>query len=186
MRSLRSVPDLADPRAGRRRRRPLSLVLAAGALGGALTLGAWSPVAWAASSASWASSEGASASVGSLSASVQSVSDSSTRSGRVAQGLYRVIALAPQPGGAGLWAMRLERVASRDTSPPADRDADAILQLVLPTRTVQAASIAAGDPIHVRELPQGFEFAHGEPPRAFFLALREEGLGELRTRALAL
>ena len=145
----------------------------------ACTLGAWSVGAHAASSASWASSEGVSASVGSLSASVQGLSTSSTRADAALLGTYRVVELAPQPGRPDLLAMRLERVAEQ----PAQ---EAGLRLVLPARAVHAAAIAAGDAVQVRELPQGLEFAHGQPARAFFLALREEGLGDLRTRPLAL
>jgi hypothetical protein len=169
----------------RRALSPLAWLLA-----GAAALGAWAPAAWAASSASWASSEGVSASVGSLSASVQSISHSATGEAGLAAGTYRVVELVALPGRAGWLALRLARAADREAAPATARsagpDVPAELQLVLPARTVQAASIAAGDAVQVRELPQGFEFAHGEPARAFFLALRQEGLGELRTRALAL
>lgn len=157
----------------------MSRALTRAAVLGACALGAGSNVAHAASSASWASSEGASASVGSLSASVQGLSTSSTRADAAVQGTYRVVELTPQPGRPGFLAMRLERMAGRQAS-------DAGLRLVLPARTVQAASIGAGDAVQVRELPQGLEFTHGQPARAFFLALREEGLEDLRTRALAL
>lgn len=177
---------LPAPAPGRRR----ALTTALAGMLAAAALAAWAPAARAASSASWASSEGVSAAVGSLSASVQSISDSATRQARLAPGTYRVVELAALPGRAGMLALRLARVAERGAATPepaaAGRDAPEALQLVLPARTVQAAAIAPGDAIQVRELPQGFEFAHGAPARAFFLALREEGLGELRTRALPL
>lgn len=171
-----------------RRRSPR---LMAGLLGMAAALGAWGPpAAWAASSASWASSEGASASVGSLSASVRSISDSSTAEARLAPGTYRVVELATVPGRVGFLGLRLARLGA-DGSAQAEAHAStsqppAQAQLVLPEHTVRAAAILAGDSIHVRELPQGLEFAHGTPVRTFFLALREDGFGDLRTRALAL
>ena len=152
---------------------------------GAAAPGPWSPVAQAASSASWAASEGVSASVGSLSTSVQSLSNSSTRGEAIAQGTYRVVELAPQPGRPDLLALRLER-ADQAQPQAAGPQAPAAVRLVLPARTVRAAAILAGDAVVVRDLPQGLEFAHGQPARAFFLALREEALGDLRTRPLTL
>lgn len=151
-------------------------------LGTALMLG-MAGVACAASSASWVSVEGSSASVGSLSASVQTSSESSVRPRRAAQGPHRVTRLepAPAPAPAGTVTMHLQPV--EDPRGPARPDATRLL-VRLPERTVRAAAIAVGDRIDVREQAHGLEFAHGEPPRVFFLALREAGLGELRTRPL--
>ena len=178
MRSVRIPGSAVDGRSARARRLGLARAATLVAALGACALGPWSPAAHAASSASWASSEGASASVGSLSASVQGLSNSSIRTDSLAPGTYRVAELLPQPGRPDLLTMRLERVGGDE--------AHAGVRLVLPARTVQAAAIAPGAAIQVRELAQGLEFAHGEPARAFFLALREDGLADLRTRPLAL
>lgn len=135
----------------------------------------------AASSASSAASEGASASIGSLSVSVQTLSDSATRPLRFAQGEHRVVEIAPVPGRDGLVAMRL--LALEPTADPGQAPG---LTLVLPARTVQATAIVQGDRVDVRDLEHGLEFAHGRPQRVFYLALREQGLGDLRTHPLSL
>lgn len=137
--------------------------------------------AGAASSASWVSLEGVSASVGSLSASVQTSSESSVRPLRAAQGPHRVTRLEPAPAPAATVTMHLQPV--EDPRSPAQPGAAGLL-VRLPERTLRAAAIALGDRVEVREQAHGLEFAHGEPPRVFFLALRDAGLGELRTRPL--
>ena len=157
---------------------PLAVFVAASVLAGsALVAGP----ARAASSASSAASEGASASIGSLSASVQTLSDSATRPLRFAQGEHRVAEIAPAAGREGFVAMRLLAVA-----PAADAEQAAGLTLVLPARTLEATAIAPGDRVDVRDLAHGLEFAHGQPQRVFYLALRDQGLGDLRTRPLSL
>lgn len=137
--------------------------------------------AGAASSASWVSLEGVSASVGSLSASVQTSSESSVRPLRAAQGPHRVTRLEPAPAPAATVTMHLQPV--EDPRSPAQPGAAGLL-VRLPERTLRTAAIAVGDRVEVREQAHGLEFAHGEPPRVFFLALRDAGLGELRTRPL--
>lgn len=139
--------------------------------------------ALAASSASSASLEGSSASVGSLSTSVEGSSRSSTGGNRYAEGAYRVVEIAAAPERPGMVRMRLQ--------PLADAAPAATLALVLPQQALQAAAgtpggtLAAGALVDLRERAWGLEFSAGQPQRAFFLALRDEGLRELRTRALA-
>lgn len=148
----------------------------------ALTLaGVLAGPAWAASSASWVSVEGVSASVGSLSASVQTVSESSVRPLRLTQGPHRVARLEPAPTPAGLATLHLQPLGApvQPAAPAADG-----LVLRLPERTVRAAGVSVGDRVEVRDQAHGLEFAHGEPMRVFFLALRDAGLGDLRTRPL--
>lgn len=137
--------------------------------------------AGAASSASWVSLEGASASVGSLSASVQASSASFSDTQGLAQGPHRVARLEADPASAGFVRMHLQpgEVAVPDARPPAGG-----LVLRLPARVVRAAAVGVGDRVEVREQLHGLEFAHGQPPRVFFLALREPGLEPLRTRVL--
>lgn len=149
-------------------------------LGAALVLAMAGP-AGAASSASWVSLEGASASVGSLSASVQTSSESSVRPLRTAQGPHRVTRLEPAPAPAGAVLMHLQPVEG--SGGPAQADTAGLL-VRLPERTLRAARLAVGDQVDVREQAHGLEFAHGEPARVFFLALRDTGLGELRSRPL--
>ena len=137
--------------------------------------------AWAASSASWVSLEGVSASVGSLSASVQTVSESSVRPLRQAQGPHRVTKLEPAADPTGLAALHLQPV--EEAAPPSEPRA-AGLVVRLPARTLRATGIAVGDRVDVLDQAHGLEFAHGEPLRVFFLALRDAGLDQLRTRPL--
>ena len=137
---------------------------------------------WAASSASWVSLEGVSASVGSLSASVQTASESSVRPLRLTQGPHRVDRLELAPTPAGLATLHLQPLG--DPAQPTAPAADALV-LRLPERTVRAAGVSVGERVEVRDQAHGLEFAHGEPLRVFFLALRDAGLGELRTRPLS-
>jgi len=169
---------LADPGPGR------STVAVAGArrarVAMSLALALTGP-AWAASSASWVSLEGVSASVGSLSASVQTVSESSVRPLRQAQGPHRVAKLEPAADSSDLATLHLQPI---EASARAAAPQPAGLQVRLPGRTLRATGMAVGDRVEVRDQPHGLEFAHGEPARVFFLALRDAGLDQLRTRPL--
>ena len=137
--------------------------------------------AGAASSASWVSLEGVSASVGSLSASVQTLSESSVRPLRQAQGPHRVTKLEPAADPTGLAALHLQPIedAAQVSQPQVQK-----LVVRLPARTLRATGIAVGDRVDVLDQAHGLEFAHGEPLRVFFLALRDAGLDQLRTRPL--
>lgn len=180
--SLSSATDLhaavqAAHKAGRGTRTPSALGIALGAAlvaGAALTL----PVpAQAASSASSASLEGSSASVGSLSTSVEGSSRSSTGGNRYAEGAYRIVEIAAAPERPGMVRLRLQ--------PVADATPTAALALMLPEQALQAAALGTGAVVDLRDRAWGLEFSHGQPQRPFFLALRDDGLRELRTRPLA-
>ncbi|MFZ4652062.1 MAG: hypothetical protein ACOYLV_15225 [Rubrivivax sp.] len=131
----------------------------------------------AASSASSASSEGSSASVGSLSTSVEGSSRSSTGGNRFVEGAYRIVEIAAAPERPGMVRLRLQ--------PVADAASAAALALVLPEQALQAAALGTGALVELRDRAWGLEFSHGQPQRPFFLALRDDGLRELRTRPLA-
>jgi hypothetical protein len=159
---------------------PVAAAAGQALLGAVLAL-AMAGTAGAASSASWVSLEGVSASVGSLSASVQTSSESWVRPLRAAQGPHRVTRLEAAPAPAGIVTMHLQ--PDEDLRSPAQPAAAGLL-VRLPERTLRTAAIAVGDRVDVREQAHGLEFAHGEPLRVFFLALRESGLGQLSTRPL--
>ena len=154
--------------------------MVAGVLAASAALGAIGQV-HAASSASWVSSEGLSVAVGSLSGSVQAASESSARPLRLTEGVHRVVQLQAVPQAPGRVSMHLQ--PARQAGPAAEQPGGEFLLLV-PERTVKAARIAVGDRVEVRDQAHGLEFAHGEPARVFFLALRETGLGQLRTQPL--
>jgi hypothetical protein len=130
------------------------------------------------SSASSASSA-ASNSVGSLSDSVKKSSNSSSHGNdNVAEGDYRIIevtAVAERPGTA--------RVALQAV---ADASVDGELTLYVSDRLVDQQRLAAGQIVTAYQRPYGVEFAKGETGQAFFLALADEWLRELQTKAVTL
>lgn len=157
-----------------------------------LTLGLGVCVSGAHAGASSASSlafEGASASVGSLSTSVQASSQSAQRVAGLEPGDYRVVEVsAHSEDGSRLRVQLTPASAEAGTgasasAPRAGPVADAgYPQLVLPAVTVRAAALEVGSVLTLRERAYGFELAHGEPRRAFFLLLRDEALPDLQTR----
>lgn len=129
--------------------------------------------AGAASSTSSAASDGVSASVGSLSTSVEHSSDSSSTDDKVADGDYTVIEMADAADRPGQVRLTLQR-------------AEQTLFLYLPREAAHHGGLAAGQVVTARQRAFGVEFTAGEPKRAFFLALHDGWLPELRTRAISL
>lgn len=130
------------------------------------------------SSVSSTASSASSASVGSLATSVEGSSKASSRGNKVAEGTYRVIEMADAPARPGTVRVTLQAVA--------DGGDAGTLHLYLPQQTAQTQQLATGSLVHARARDYGFEFAQGEPRRAFFLAVRDEWLRELQTRPVSL
>lgn len=144
----------------------IALVIAAGACVPAL----------AASSASSASSEAGSASVGSLSTSVEGSSNSSSGGQRTAAGDYKVTAVAEAPTRPGAMRLTLQAVPGSG--------AEGEFYLYVPRQTVAEHTLAAGQVVRAEARPYGLQFATAE--RAFFLAMDDAWLNEMRTTPVAL
>lgn len=130
------------------------------------------------SSVSSTASSAGSASVGSLSTSVEGSSKTSSGGNKVAEGPYKVIEVAQEPTRPGTVRVTLQALA--------DSGDAGTLHLYLPQQTAQIQQLAAGSLVHARARDYGFEFAQGEPRRAFFLVVRDEWLRELQTRPVSL
>lgn len=163
------------------RTRPSARLLSAAV---ALALPAIAPLApvpafASASSAASSASESVGFSIGSISGSLKNSSGSSSKAADVAEGDYEIVdimALAGDP----------ERVALRLRAPAVDSAAAASAEIVLelPRRTAEQARLAPGHIVSARQRVYGIEFASGEPREAFFLALDDDWMRELRVRAV--
>ena len=132
--------------------------------------------AHATSFTSSASSAG-SASSASISDSISDSSTSSSGGDRVAAGQYRVIDVAQAPAKPGVTRMTLRAVAAG----PARE-----FQLDVPDRALLERRVNAGELVDVKERMYGYEFAHADTRRPFFLALQDEWYRELGSRKVAI
>lgn len=140
----------------------------------ALTLcGALLPLAAQADSAVSSASSAGSASSGSVSDSLRGSSRSSTRDDKVAEGDYRIVAVAAAPGKPGMLRLTLQADAAE-------------FQLDLPQRTGERSRLQAGDTVQARHRPYGIEFARADNREPFFLVLADDWYGELASRPVAL
>ena len=149
-----------------------------------LTLFAASLPSLADSSTSSTASSAGSASVGSLSTSVEGSSNASSRGNKVAEGPYRVIEVAEAPARPGTVRVTLQALA--DSGDIGNSGNNSELHLYLPRQTALDQQLATGSVVHARARDYGFEFAQGNPRRAFFLVVRDEWLRELQTRPVSL
>jgi hypothetical protein len=142
----------------------------------AAALLALSAPAGAESIASSASSAG-SASVGSLSDSIGGSSDSSRNQQQVAQGEYRIVAVAPadQPGRLRL---TLEPLVAAEGATG--------FTLMLPQETAATQGLDTGDVLSVRRRAYGLAFARADRGEPFYLALADDWQRELDPRAVQL
>lgn len=116
--------------------------------------------------------------VGSVSGSIRRSSDSSSnRDDKVAEGEYRVIAVAPLPDHPGLLRVRLE--------PPAGA-AGGELWLDLPEAAAARGALDADVRVRVRQRPYGYEFARADGDAPFFLVLDDDWQRELASRPVTL
>jgi hypothetical protein len=147
------------------------------ALAGALTMHAKAePIS--ASSASSASSQSISASVGSISNSITGSSNASSGNDNQQQADrdYRITEVAALDERPGELRLKLE---------PLDAQAGGFY-LHLPRTTAERHGVAAGEVIAARARPYGLAFTRGPAREPFFLAVTDDWLRELQTRALPL
>ena len=129
----------------------------------------------AGSSASSASA-GSSASIGSVSDSFKGSSGSSNQRTAVAEGDYRVAAVAAVADHPGQMRLTLQPLAA---------DAQVVL-LDLPQQALDRNSVGVGQVVAVQARPYGLEFARGDTRQAFFLVLDDDWHRDLRSHAVAL
>ena len=123
-----------------------------------------------------ASSAG-SASSGSISDSIGASSNSSGGDERVAAGEYRVIDIAQAPAKPDTTRMTLRTAA-----------AGATLEFTLdvPNRALAERGVNKGELVQVSERVYGFEFAHADTKRSFFLALQDDWYRDLASRKVTI
>lgn len=129
---------------------------------------------WAASSASSASSAG-SASLGSISDSLQGSSGSSSKGTQVAQGDYRIVAIAAAGDAAGRLRVTLQALGEVGT---AERE----FALLLPAAAATAGQLAEGGQVAVNAREYGLEFRSAATGQAFFLVVADDWQQGLQTR----
>ncbi|WP_020654922.1 hypothetical protein [Massilia niastensis] len=123
-----------------------------------------------------ASSAG-SASSASVSDSISASSDSSGGDDKVAAGQYRVIDIAQAPAKANTTRMTLRAVAS---GPPQE------FYLDVPDRALAERGVSKGELVQVNERVYGYEFAHVDTKRPFFLALQDDWYRELGSKQVTI
>jgi hypothetical protein len=131
---------------------------------------------YAGSLASSASSAGSESS-GSVSDSIGGSSNSSSGDKRVAAGQYRVIDIAQAPARANTTRVTLRAVAAG----PARE-----FYLDVPDRALAERRVSAGELVQVNERVYGYEFAHADTQRPFFLALQDDWYRELGSRQVTI
>lgn len=129
----------------------------------------------ATSFASSASSAG-SASSGSISDSIGASSNSSGGDDRVAAGEYRVIDIAQAPAKADTTRLTLRAAAG-----PARE-----FTLDVPNRALAERGVGKGELVQVNERVYGYEFAHADTKRSFFLALQDDWYRDLASRKVTI
>ena len=143
-----------------------------------LLLSAAALPAWAASSAASSASDSVSASSDSASNSVKKSSNSSSGTKEIANGDYRIpdgAAVAGRPG-----AVRLTRQAL------ATPGLEGEIQLIVPQQTLADSHLAAGHIVTAQQRAYGVEFAAAANQQAFFLALSDEWMSDLPSKAVTL
>lgn len=122
-----------------------------------------------------ASSAG-SASSGSISDSIGASSNSSSGGDRVAAGEYRVIDIAQAPAKPDTTRLTLRAAAG-----PARE-----FTLDVPKRALAERTVNKGELVQVSERVYGFEFAHADTKRSFFLALQDDWYRDLASRKVTI
>lgn len=131
--------------------------------------------AQAESFASSASSAG-SASSASISDSISDSSTSSSGDNKVAAGDYRVIDIAQAPNKPDTTRLTLRAEAGQAKT----------FFLDVPNRAMAQRLVNAGDVVRVNERVYGYEFAHADTQRPFFLALQDDWYRELGSRQVTI
>lgn len=144
----------------------------------ALLLCAAALPALAASSASSSASESVSASSDSASNSLKKSSNSSSGTKEIANGDYRIVdvaAVAERPGAVRLTLQAL-----------ATPGLEGEIQLTVPQQTLAEAHLGTGHIVTAQQRPYGVEFAAAATKQAFFLALSDEWMSDLPSKAITL
>lgn len=135
--------------------------------------------------ASSASSAGSSAS-GSVSDSLHGSSNSSADSSRdgrqVANGDYRILALAPVPERPGKLRLTLQWQPALPTAQVTAAADPTLLMLDLPADVVRQQDLGAGGTVHAEQRVYGIEFSRTETRQAFFLVLADDWHDDLAAR----
>ena len=131
--------------------------------------------AQAESFASSASSAG-SASSASISDSISDSSNSSSGDNKVAAGDYRVIDIAAAPTKPDTTRLTLR----------AQADGAKTYHLDVPNRALAQRQVSAGEVVRVNERVYGYEFAHADTQRPFFLALQDAWHNDLASRKVTI
>lgn len=134
-------------------------------------------LATSASSATSSASSAGSASLRGSSDSIKGSSDSSRNDQQVAEGNYRVAAVAPVAGSPGMLRLTLE--------PQGATTRASGFTLDLPQRALADRPLGPGDIVSAHHRPYGLEFARGATREAFFLVLADEWQRDLQTRVIS-
>ena len=129
------------------------------------------------SSIASSASESISTSFAKLSDSISNTSASSSPGQHQAKGDYKVIEVAEVEGRPGMLRLRLQPLE------PARQGGE--VQLVLPRQAAEAGHVAQDAVVSALERPYGVAFATHPAHEAFFLALDDEWMRELRTNAVS-
>jgi hypothetical protein len=124
--------------------------------------------------ASSASSAG-SASSGSISTSLNGSSNSSSGDKKTAGGPYHIIQMAAAPGKANTTRLTMEHDASKQ-----------LLVLDLPAAIAAKEGLELGGVVLTQPRSYGFEFAHADTQKPFFLVLEDDWHSELAARPVSL
>jgi hypothetical protein len=124
--------------------------------------------------ASSASSAG-SASSGSISTSLNGSSNSSSGDKKTAGGPYHIIQMAAAPGKADTTRLTMEHDASKQ-----------LLVLDLPAAIAAKEGLELGGVVLTQPRSYGFEFAHADRQKPFFLVLEDDWHSELAARPVSL
>ncbi len=124
-------------------------------------------------------SDSLSRSSGSVSDSITGSSHSSSPDNKQVKGDYKVIDVAEVAQRPGMVRLQLQPVAAGAT-------ADDAIFLTLPRAAAADGHVAKDAIVTAMQRPYGIEFASGQPHAAFFLALADDAVREMKMAPLAL
>ena len=133
----------------------------------------------AASSVGSSVSDSLTESSGSVSDSLKGSSHSSSPDNKQVKGDYKVIDMAEVADKPGMVQLRLQPVA-------ANAGVDDQLLLTLPRVAADHGHVARDGVVTALQRPYGIEFASGQPHAAFFLALADDYVRDMKMAPLAL
>ena len=132
----------------------------------------------AASSVGSSVSDSLTESSGSVSDSLKGSSHSSSPDNRQAKGDFQVIEVADVTDRPGYVELHLQPVATNTTG--------AELYLTLPRAAADQGHVGAGATVTAMQRPYGIEFAANQPRAAFFLALADDVVRDMKMAPVAL